>query len=94
MYIYICIYYLYILKSFKGDELLEPTKIYIKEVISALRTNFIKAFAHITGGGITENIPRILPKDMGVILDAKKWKIQPIFAWLATVGKKIIKNIN
>ncbi|PBC27697.1 Trifunctional purine biosynthetic protein adenosine-3 [Apis cerana cerana] len=81
-----------------GDELLEPTKIYVKEVISALRTNFIKAFAHITGGGITENIPRILPKDMGVILDAKKWKIQPIFAWLATVGginkEEMLKTFN
>ncbi|KAG9432899.1 trifunctional purine biosynthetic protein adenosine-3 isoform X1 [Apis mellifera carnica] len=81
-----------------GDELLEPTKIYVKGVISALRTNFIKAFAHITGGGIIENIPRILPKDMGVILDARKWKIQPIFAWLATVGginkEEMLKTFN
>lgn len=71
-----------------GDELLEPTKIYVKGVISALRTNLIKAFAHITGGGLTENIPRILPENVGVVLDATKWKVQPIFGWLAAVGKK------
>ncbi|XP_017762924.1 PREDICTED: trifunctional purine biosynthetic protein adenosine-3 [Eufriesea mexicana] len=69
-----------------GEELLKPTKIYVKGVISALRTNLVKAFAHITGGGLTENIPRILPDDMGVILNAKMWRIQPIFAWLACVG--------
>ncbi|XP_017886030.1 trifunctional purine biosynthetic protein adenosine-3 [Ceratina calcarata] len=70
-----------------GDELLEPTKIYVKAVISALRTNLVKAFAHITGGGLTENIPRILPKNMGVALDATTWKIQPIFSWLAATGE-------
>ncbi|XP_076233450.1 trifunctional purine biosynthetic protein adenosine-3 Gart [Calliopsis andreniformis] len=69
-----------------GDELLEPTKIYVRGVIPAVRTNLIKAFAHITGGGLTENIPRVLPKNMGVVLDANKWKIQSIFGWLAVTG--------
>ncbi|XP_029033878.1 trifunctional purine biosynthetic protein adenosine-3 isoform X2 [Osmia bicornis bicornis] len=69
-----------------GDELLEPTKIYVKGVIPVLRTNLVKAFAHITGGGLTENIPRVLPKNMGVVLDATTWKIQQIFGWLAAVG--------
>ncbi|KOC60561.1 Trifunctional purine biosynthetic protein adenosine-3 [Habropoda laboriosa] len=81
-----------------GDELLEPTKIYVKAVIPALRTNLVKAFAHITGGGFTENIPRVLPKDMGVVLDATLWKIQPIFAWLAAVGEinkqEMLKTFN
>jgi len=65
---------------------LEPTKIYVKSVISVLRTNLIKGFAHITGGGLTENILRILPKNLGVTLDAKKWNVLPIFGWLATIG--------
>ncbi|CAK9796433.1 Trifunctional purine biosynthetic protein adenosine-3 [Anthophora plagiata] len=70
-----------------GDELLEPTRIYVKAVIPALRTNLVKAFAHITGGGFTENIPRVLPKGVGAVLDATLWKIQPIFSWLAAVGE-------
>ncbi|KZC10675.1 Trifunctional purine biosynthetic protein adenosine-3 [Dufourea novaeangliae] len=70
-----------------GDELLEPTKIYVKSVISAMQTNLIKAFAHITGGGLTENIPRVLPENIGVVLDASKWNIQSIFGWLAAVGE-------
>jgi len=65
---------------------LEPTKIYVKSVISVLRTNLIKGFAHITGGGLTENIPRILPENLGVTLDAKKWNVLPIFGWLAAIG--------
>ncbi|XP_053987670.1 trifunctional purine biosynthetic protein adenosine-3 [Hylaeus volcanicus] len=81
-----------------GDELLEPTKIYVKGVIPALQTNLIKAFAHITGGGLTENVPRVLPKNMGVTLDATKWKIQPIFSWLAVIGginkEEMLKTFN
>nr|XP_050846212.1 trifunctional purine biosynthetic protein adenosine-3 [Vespula vulgaris]XP_050846213.1 trifunctional purine biosynthetic protein adenosine-3 [Vespula vulgaris]XP_050846215.1 trifunctional purine biosynthetic protein adenosine-3 [Vespula vulgaris] len=69
-----------------GEELLEPTKIYVKGVIPALKLNLVKGFAHITGGGLIENIPRILPKDVQVTLDASKWKILPIFGWLAAVG--------
>lgn len=71
-----------------GEELLEPTKIYVKGVIPALKSNLVKGFAHITGGGLIENIPRILPKDVQVNLDASKWKILPIFGWLAAVGKR------
>ncbi|KAG5325964.1 PUR2 protein, partial [Acromyrmex heyeri] len=69
-----------------GEELLEPTKIYVKSVIPALRTNLVKAFAHITGGGLTENIPRILPENLGVTLDAEKWNVLSIFSWLAAIG--------
>ena len=68
---------------------MEPTKIYVKSVISALRTNLVKGFAHITGGGLTENIPRILPDNFGVTLDAKKWNVLPIFSWLAAIGRYI-----
>lgn len=76
----------------KGDELLEPTRIYVKGVIPALRTNLVKAFAHITGGGLAENIPRVLPEGLGVVLDAEMWRIQPIFSWLAAAGKNVNPN--
>lgn len=68
---------------------MQPTKIYVKSVIPALRTNTVKGFAHITGGGLIENIPRILPSHLGVTLDATKWNILPIFGWLAAIGKYI-----
>lgn len=68
---------------------MEPTKIYARSVIPALRTNIVKGFAHITGGGLLENIPRILPSNLGVTLDATKWNILPIFGWLAAIGKYI-----
>lgn len=69
---------------------MKPTRIYVKSVIPALRTNLVKGFAHITGGGLTENIPRILPETLGVTLDAKKWNVLPIFSWLAAIGEYII----
>lgn len=51
-----------------------------------MRTGNVKAFAHITGGGLTENIPRVLPAHLGVNLNAKHWKIPPVFGWLAAMG--------
>lgn len=58
----------------------------------------IKAFAHITGGGLTDNIPRILPDGFGVTVDAIKWKILPVFGWLATAGEigkyEMLKTFN
>lgn len=67
-----------------GEALLEPTKLYIKSLLDVLKSQkgAIKGMAHITGGGFTENIPRILPKGTGVILDAKSWDFLPVFKWL------------
>ncbi|OQV21677.1 Trifunctional purine biosynthetic protein adenosine-3 [Hypsibius exemplaris] len=70
-----------------GDELLTPTKIYVKSLLPALRTGRVKAAAHITGGGLTENIPRILPKNMDVILNAQAWPVLPVFSWLSMEGR-------
>jgi phosphoribosylaminoimidazole (AIR) synthetase len=70
-----------------GEELLTPTKIYVKSLLATLQSGRVKAVAHITGGGLTENIPRVLPRGYKVQLDATKWPIPPVFGWLAAAGK-------
>lgn len=69
-----------------GEALMSPTRIYVKQVLSALKLDQIKALAHITGGGLTDNIPRVLPEGMGVALDADAWGMPPVFRWLADNG--------
>ncbi|XP_003738885.2 trifunctional purine biosynthetic protein adenosine-3 [Galendromus occidentalis] len=69
-----------------GQVLLTPTRIYIKLLLNAVRSGKIKALAHITGGGLTENIPRVLSKKFGVFLDAAEWYIPPVFSWLQAEG--------
>lgn len=69
-----------------GEELLTPTKIYVKDVLPLIRRGLVKAFAHITGGGLTENIPRVLPTDLAVTIDALAWNIPAIFGYLADKG--------
>lgn len=67
-----------------ADVLLEPTKLYVRSLISAIKSGVtIKGLAHITGGGLTDNIPRVLPDGLGVRLDAAQWPLLPIFKWMA-----------
>ena len=70
-----------------GTALLTPTRIYVKSCLSAHNAGLIKGLAHITGGGLIENIPRILPEGLGVQLDGRSWKINDVFKWLSRVGK-------
>jgi len=71
-----------------GAALLEPTRIYVKSCLAALRaTKAVKALAHITGGGFPDNIPRVLPQGLGVMLDLHRVPVLPIFRWLADVGQ-------
>jgi phosphoribosylformylglycinamidine cyclo-ligase len=70
-----------------GEALLEPTRIYVKPVLAAIRgTHGIKALAHITGGGYPDNIPRVLPKDWAAELDLGAIDVQPVFDWLSKTG--------
>uniref|UniRef100_H2ZF66 Trifunctional purine biosynthetic protein adenosine-3 n=1 Tax=Ciona savignyi TaxID=51511 RepID=H2ZF66_CIOSA len=70
-----------------GESLLKPTAIYCKALLPVFRSlNQIRGVAHITGGGIVGNLPRVLPSNMSAILDARKWPVPPVFRWLAGTG--------
>lgn len=69
-----------------GDALIAPTRIYVKSCLAGVRSGQIKALSHITGGGLFENIPRILPKNLVAELDANAWELPPLFKWLAELG--------
>ena len=70
-----------------GAALLEPTRLYVKPMLQALKaTSAIKAMAHITGGGFPDNIPRVLPDGVGVRVDLSAIKVPSVFGWLASVG--------
>lgn len=67
--------------------LLEPTKIYVKSLLSLLNQVPVHALAHITGGGITENLPRVLPSGICAQVNLSSWEFPPIFKWLQQQGK-------
>ena len=69
-----------------GDALIAPTKIYVSAIHAALKQFDINAMAHITGGGLLENIPRVLPDDCRAVLDADSWQLPAVFEWLQSNG--------
>jgi phosphoribosylformylglycinamidine cyclo-ligase len=69
-----------------GDALLAPTRIYAKTALALVRHGSVHALAHITGGGITENLPRSLPKDTKAVIDLRSWTPPPVFGWLRDAG--------
>jgi phosphoribosylformylglycinamidine cyclo-ligase len=69
-----------------GDILLEPTRIYVRSLLPEVRGGRIAALAHITGGGLLENVPRILPEGCHATIDADSWALPPIFAFLQAGG--------
>ena len=69
-----------------SDHLLEPTRIYVQSLLKLIRTSPPKALAHITGGGLPENLPRVLPPGTRAILDPHTWLRPPIFDWLQEQG--------
>lgn len=74
------------LKETIGDSLLKPTKIYVKPVLDILESFEVKGMVHITGGGFLENIPRVLPKGLGVKISLGSWDMPPIFKEIETIG--------
>ena len=70
-----------------GEELLTPTKIYVKSCLEAIRSKKVKALSHITGGGLTENLPRVLSKNVTPKINFKSWKRPEIFDKLQLLGK-------
>ena len=69
-----------------SEVLLKPTKLYVKQCLNIIGVKGIKAFAHITGGGLTENIIRALTPGQGVEINLSNWELPPIFRWLSDIG--------
>ena len=68
------------------NSLIEPTKIYVKSILSLIQNLSVHAISHITGGGLLENIPRVLPKHLAANLDQNSWELPQIFKWLQSEG--------
>ena len=81
-----------------GAALLAPTRIYVAAALAAIRTGGVHGLAHITGGGLTENLPRVLPEGLGADINLEAWVLPPVFAWLnATAGleqAELLKTFN
>jgi len=81
-----------------GAALLAPTRLYVKQALAAVRAGGVHALAHITGGGLTENLPRVLPEGLGAEIDLGSWALPPVFAWLMAEGgldeKEMLKTFN
>ena len=69
-----------------GDALIAPTRIYVKPLLAALAAHELRGLAHITGGGITENLPRVLPAGVHASIDLASWQLPPVFQWLREQG--------
>jgi len=81
-----------------GLTLLTPTRLYVKSCLAAIRSGHIKGLAHITGGGLSENIPRALPDGLNAEIDLASWPLPPVFAWLKRTGNlsedEMLKTFN
>ncbi len=69
-----------------SEALMEPTRIYVKSLLELYRKQPVHAMAHITGGGLLENIPRVLPDSAKAVIDTQSWELPPVFQWLQQAG--------
>ncbi len=81
-----------------GDALLAPTRLYVTAALAAIRVGGVHGLAHITGGGLTENLPRVMPDGLGADIDLGAWVLPPVFDWLGQVGRietaEMLKTFN
>ena len=81
-----------------GAALLTPTRLYVKQALAAVKSGGVHALAHITGGGLTENLPRVLPEGLGVDINLDAWELPEVFKWLAATGgmaeAELLKTFN
>jgi phosphoribosylamine--glycine ligase/phosphoribosylformylglycinamidine cyclo-ligase len=69
-----------------GTALLKPTRIYVKSLLKVTDKKLVKGLSHITGGGLSENVPRMLPTHLTAEIDLTTWKLPPVFQWLKKAG--------
>jgi phosphoribosylformylglycinamidine cyclo-ligase len=69
------------------ERLLAPTRIYVKALLALLRALPVHGLAHITGGGLTDNIPRVLPPGLEAVLERRRWSVDPVFEWLQSAAR-------
>ena len=81
-----------------GAALLRPTRLYVRPALAAVRAGGVHALAHITGGGLTENLPRVLPEGLGAGIDLDSWELPGVFRWLSETGEmeagEMLKTFN
>jgi phosphoribosylformylglycinamidine cyclo-ligase len=81
-----------------GQALLTPTRLYVRQVLAAIRAGGVHGLAHITGGGLTENPPRVVPEGLACEIDLGSWQLPPVFRWLATTANmaegELLKTFN
>ncbi|MCB6176638.1 phosphoribosylformylglycinamidine cyclo-ligase [Rhodobacter sp. Har01] len=81
-----------------GEALLAPTRLYVKQALAAVRAGGVHGLAHITGGGLTENPPRVLPEGLACEIDLSSWALPPVFRWLASTANmaeaELLKTFN
>ncbi|MEP1538210.1 MAG: phosphoribosylformylglycinamidine cyclo-ligase [Paracoccaceae bacterium] len=81
-----------------GEALLAPTQLYVRPAVEATRAGVVHGFSHITGGGLTENVPRMMPEGLCAHIDLNSWTLPPVFQWLVKVGglekSELLKTFN